>query len=171
MNVERAKKYTKIMMKQHGLDEWRTLFTPQFISSLGVCDKRKKLLVFSSLYVQHNPFWEIKDLILHEIAHALDTRDCYNGHQSHDEVWEKIAISIGCNGSVSGDATKYWLPEPRYQGKCWRCDKVFKDWTKCYKKYCFNCYDLYCDDFDLDKDGNKKLKNYRIRMNRIINVK
>ena len=39
---------------------------------------------------------EVRDTILHEIAHALDVEE--RGTSNHDKNWKRIAISIGCNG-------------------------------------------------------------------------
>ena len=47
---------------------------------------------------------EVKNTILHEIAHALDF--CIRGKSAHDYIWKSIAIEIGCDGKRCYDVNE-----------------------------------------------------------------
>ncbi len=59
----------------------------------GVCSYRTKSIQLSLPLTLHSDEKDVKDTILHEIAHALA------GHEAgHGFKWQQIARSIGCNG-------------------------------------------------------------------------
>ena len=60
--------------------------------AVGICYPQKKLITFSRVF-KDLPYSEIKDTILHEIAHALD----YIRHRnlSHGPSWKRICQEIG----------------------------------------------------------------------------
>ena len=61
----------------------------------GQCDYSKKKITLGKLFVNKRrkvSRGDIKNTILHEIAHAFTP-----GHQ-HDKVWKDMAIKIGCDG-------------------------------------------------------------------------
>ena len=60
---------------------------------------------------------EIRETILHEIAHFL-----VGPVHGHDAVWSKKAIEIGCNGNTYTKTAK--MPEGRYKAVC-DCGKVY----------------------------------------------
>lgn len=57
----------------------------------GSCSYETKLITLSRLYCLHASDEEVRDTILHEIAHALVGPDHH-----HDKVWKAKARSIGC---------------------------------------------------------------------------
>lgn len=61
--------------------------------SLGQCSSTKKLIRLSRYYVEHNSEDDIRNTILHELAHALV--GCKEGH---NHVWRAMAIRLGCSG-------------------------------------------------------------------------
>lgn len=65
--------------------------------SYGRCDYKNKVIFLSKVFCLTITDFEIKDTILHEIAHIM----CPN--HGHDDVWKKTAISIGCSGNICGD--------------------------------------------------------------------
>ena len=78
--------------KKHKLKGWNYLISKQLTSSGANCNYTKKLIKISHKYIHRATKKEIKNTILHEIAHALTPK------QHHNKVWKKMAISIGCNG-------------------------------------------------------------------------
>ncbi len=80
------------LLRQHGLRGW-SVCLGDAASQAGVCDYRKKQISLSRLFLRKATEAEIRDTILHEIAHALA------GYKhGHDAVWRKIAREIGCSG-------------------------------------------------------------------------
>ena len=66
--------------KYHGVPEMD--YTIIFLSYWGNVIKRQ-------------PIEEIKDTLLHEIAHAL-----VGNHHKHNEIWRQKALEIGCSGEI-----------------------------------------------------------------------
>ena len=77
---------------QHGLEDWSFRFDDAK-SRAGMCDYSKKIISISRLYAKTASQWQIKNTLLHEIAHALV------GHShGHDGIWKSVALEIGCDG-------------------------------------------------------------------------
>lgn len=93
------------LIKQHGLDGWSF----QFDSALrraGACDYSMKVISLSRLYCLEVSEDQVRDTILHEIAHALA-----GPKHNHDAKWKSIARAIGCTAerchSVDFAPSKY----------------------------------------------------------------
>ena len=66
---------------------------------------------------------EIKDTVLHEIAHAITTQK-YGKKHGHDIYWQLTAKGIGCNGNRTADTD---LTLYKYVYECPKCHKrVYK---------------------------------------------
>ena len=89
----------------------------------GLCDHGRRRLQLSEPLTRHNEEPEVRNTILHEIAHAL----VGHGH-GHDEVWRRKAVEIGCDGkrchsaglppeqaTFIGTCPKCGATSPRYQ--------------------------------------------------------
>jgi predicted SprT family Zn-dependent metalloprotease len=73
---------------------------------------------------------EVKDTILHEIAHAL----CGPG-KGHSQAWKKTARMIGCRGTRCYDSTKVKEAPAKYIAHCPKCGKEHK----CDKRTLISC--------------------------------
>lgn len=84
-------------------------------SRLGVCKEYNKSIELSIWHVNNSPLEEVKNILLHEIAHAIV--GCRN---MHNNVWRAKAIEIGCNGERCGimNAPK------KYTGICPNCERT-----------------------------------------------
>ena len=71
---------------------------------------------------------QVRDTILHEIAHALDVND--RGYSNHDANWRQIALRIGCNGERCYSSKEVVQPESKYTVKCTNCNNEFKAMRK-----------------------------------------
>jgi hypothetical protein len=80
-------------------------------SRLGVCRYRERSIEVSQYHLT-SPVSEIRNTLLHEIAHAL----VGPGH-GHGYVWKRKAIEIGCTGERCG---KMEAPS-KYKGTCRKC--------------------------------------------------
>jgi predicted SprT family Zn-dependent metalloprotease len=104
------------LMTQHGLKGWSFDFN-RHKRTLGVCRYEARAIELSVYLVYHNGPDEVRDTILHEIAHAL----VGPGH-GHDAVWKAKAVEIGARPRSCGDAE---MPRGRWQAQCPRCGQDF----------------------------------------------
>ncbi len=78
------------LMDRHGLAGWR-LKLDDVVGRAAQCRYDTKTVSLTRLYVRKAETDELKDAVLHEIAHALAGRE-----HNHDRLWKKIALGIGC---------------------------------------------------------------------------
>lgn len=93
MNLDDALVFATEHMEKHNLhqDGWAfSIMSRSGLHTYGVCDHRNKLVMVSRLALKHLPDAEIKDTILHEIAHALAGL-----RHRHDTVWRRMCIKVG----------------------------------------------------------------------------
>ena len=57
----------------------------------GACHFGEKKITFSRNFIKNSKHNDIKDTILHEIAHAL-----VGSKNGHNKVWKEMAIKLGC---------------------------------------------------------------------------
>lgn len=118
-----VKSLAKHLFEIHGLSSsWKFEFD-HAKSRMGVCRHRSKVISLSKYCITNPkiPMKEIKNTLLHEIAHALV------GHaHHHNHVWKSKAVEIGCTGQTCHTRvlTKY-----KYSIKC-SCGQIN---TKRYK--------------------------------------
>ncbi|MEX1013985.1 MAG: SprT-like domain-containing protein [Candidatus Paceibacterota bacterium] len=106
---------------------------------LDVVKGGRKLITLSKLLTGKNNEDEVRDVILHEIAHALDFED--RGTSDHSSKWKTIAKRIGANPTrcydskkVSGVNYKYFhlCPTCGYKaGRYRRTNQKIASCTKC----------------------------------------
>jgi predicted SprT family Zn-dependent metalloprotease len=126
------------LMKKYGLIEkgWR-FGLDRAKTRCGICDYDAKLISISRLYIQDSivPFDDIKNTILHEIAHALAGNDA-----AHGPVWKQVARSIGCNGNTYNNVWKGAPMKYRIHCDCGAIDirrhKVAPKFQRGICKYC-----------------------------------
>ena len=63
--------------------------------SLGTCNYTNKWILLSKWYVELNTEDEVKDTILHEIAHALAYQRHGRAGHGHGRIWKSICREIG----------------------------------------------------------------------------
>lgn len=91
----------------------------------GCCYYYQRKITLSSVLCELNEEKDVRDVILHEIAHAL----VGSGH-GHNRVWQKKAIEIGCNGKRCYDPSKVNTAKAPYVAKCNSCGKEHKRFRK-----------------------------------------
>src|SRR3954467_3208869 len=79
-------------LKKHGLfaKGWRSNFT-KASDILAQCRHNEKRLVYSIHYLESVDEHDLKQTILHEVAHALTPGE------GHSYIWKEKAEQIGCN--------------------------------------------------------------------------
>ena len=80
----------------------------------GCCNMLIKQITLSKKLVELNTYNDVKNTILHEIAHAISPIKSH-----HDYIWKKNAISLGCDGQrVYSNINK---PTASYVYECPSC--------------------------------------------------
>lgn len=135
------------LMDEHGLvsQGWKFNFSTSK-HRVAVCKHDEKLIEYSMHYITKSPIDDIRDTILHEIAHAL----VGPGH-GHDIVWRHKCVEIGARPErLAGENTQS-TAKPNYVLQCPDCNTR---WTRHrLKKAAFNFLCPYC---------NVKIKVYKV---------
>lgn len=118
MKLAEAHKLANYLMRLHKLvPNWSFRFDRSKVR-FGMCNYAKKEISLSRYLVELNHETEVRDTILHEIAHALAPRGA-----GHGPKWQRLALSIGCTGSrCYGDEVV--RPSSKYEGTCPSCKRV-----------------------------------------------
>ena len=118
MTLTLARKLAQRLMQLHELSpEWSFRFDRSKVR-FGRCNYAKREISLSRHLVQLNGEEQVRDTILHEIAHALAPRGA-----GHRPIWRSVALSIGCNARrCYGEEVV--RPTPKYKGTCPSCKRV-----------------------------------------------
>lgn len=134
MDLFEAKVLANNLLYLHGLSlQWSFEFNKRK-THYGLCNESTKTIFLSSILTKQCSYDQVKDTILHEIAHALV--GCRNGH---NEVWKSKAIEIGCNGERCARYNHHRTVDAKYITECKNCGKTYKlhrkpklkRWCKC----------------------------------------
>jgi len=85
-----AHQLAKDLLRQHGLTDWKFRFD-RARRRFGSCSTARKTITLSRALTMMNPDDQVRDTLLHEIAHALTPGD---GHGSR---WKAKCVEIGAN--------------------------------------------------------------------------
>jgi len=103
------------LIKTHQLKKWKFKFDHSSRRA-GCCNYREKCISISFHLARNAADQDIRDTILHEIAHALVGRK-----HNHDAVWKTKAKEIGCSGERTHQLV---FSPPRYhvscENQCWK---------------------------------------------------
>lgn len=108
MDLRDAFDLAERLLREHDLPHWGVAFDGAK-SRAGICRFGPRTIGLSAPLTAVHDEAEVRDTILHEIAHALA-----GPRHAHDERWRTIARQIGCSGErcVSSDAARVetaWL--------------------------------------------------------------
>lgn len=90
MDLRLARDLARQLMDSHGLKDWDFYFDTAK-RRFGVCRYREKRISLSAALTHLNTEEEVRDTILHEIAHALA-----GPRAGHGPLWKAKALQIGC---------------------------------------------------------------------------
>ena len=90
----------RALMDSHGLEEWTFRFSAAQ-GRLGECREREKLIRLSLRHAVKADPREVKDTILHEIAHALA-----GARAGHGPAWKAIAERIGATPKARAEESE-----------------------------------------------------------------
>ena len=80
------------LLEVHGLEDWEVSYD-NAKRRAGICKFGERTLGLSAPLTAVHSEDDVRDTILHEIAHAL-----VGPRHGHDAHWRRVAISIGCSG-------------------------------------------------------------------------
>jgi predicted SprT family Zn-dependent metalloprotease len=80
------------LLEVHGLDDWEVSYD-NAKRRAGICKFGEQTLGLSAPLTAVHSEADVRDTILHEIAHAL-----VGPRHGHDAHWRRAAIAIGCSG-------------------------------------------------------------------------
>jgi predicted SprT family Zn-dependent metalloprotease len=115
MKLDHAQQLALSLMREHGLlPRWSFAFD-RAERRFGSCNERKRRITLSAALVRLNSENEVRDTILHEIAHAL-----VGVRAGHGLKWRRTASLIGCNArSCYGE--EVCQPPTKFVGRCPTC--------------------------------------------------
>jgi hypothetical protein len=96
MNRTDATKLARRLLDQHGLVNWKLRLYTLENGTFGKVNTDQKVLYINGLHIDTHPDYEIKDTILHEIAHALTADE----NEPHGPKWFAKAKEIGARPEV-----------------------------------------------------------------------
>ena len=114
MNPHDAAALARHLMAQHGLTGWTFAFNRRK-RGMGLCIYQPKRIELSYHFVIRNDQHDIRDTILHEIAHALA-----GPKAAHGPAWKRICQQIGATPARCGQAD---MPRGRWRAACPGCQR------------------------------------------------
>lgn len=99
------------ILADRGIDGW-VITLDNAKSRLGVCNYTHKRISVSKSFMQYASEAEIRDTVLHEVAHAIAGK-----RAGHGFIWQKVAREIGCNATRCGENPE-GRPKGRYTAEC-----------------------------------------------------
>ena len=114
LELEAIKRLAEKLMTEHNLTGWSFQFD-NGSKRAGCCNYKKRVISLAYEYARYVSAKDIKNTILHEIAHAL-----VGSRHSHNAIWKAKAIEIGCSGERCHEVQ---FTPPKYimkcQNNCW----------------------------------------------------
>ena len=90
IKLHQIKVFALEQMDKWGIADWKFVWDTRAVRRYGQCRYSKKEIGITKTLANINTIEETKDVVLHEIAHALTGR----GH-GHDAVWKRMCIKGG----------------------------------------------------------------------------
>jgi len=116
VNLNDAETLARHLMRQHNVEDWSFRFD-NAKRRFGVCQYRYRRIQLSAPLTLLNSEEQVRDTILHEIAHILA------GPQAkHGPAWKRVAASIGASPTRCADVGA--RPPAKWRGACPNCDFV-----------------------------------------------
>jgi predicted SprT family Zn-dependent metalloprotease len=118
------------LMVRYGLDRWQFAFNRRK-RALGLCRYTERRIELSMHFASAHDEPEVRDVILHEIAHAIA------GHKAaHGPRWKSICQAIGARPERCGTAK---MPPGSWQAVCPRCRDRFDRYRRPKRNRTYSC--------------------------------
>lgn len=141
MEKNLAKQMAEDLMGQYGIYSWTVVFDSAKTRK-GQTRFRQREISLSAPLTEINPVEQVRNTILHEIAHVM----VGPGH-GHDDVWRSKAIEIGCTGQTCTPVINR-LPG-RYIVKCKHCDGIVQQYYR--RPKLINCWHVKCGRISINR--------------------
>ncbi len=139
MDLVAAEHLALELLEKHGLHAWKFRFD-YAKRRFGSCDYRKRTITLSKHLTLLNPKSEVKDTLLHEIAHALTPGD------NHGPKWQAKCLELGARPMRCYETEEVNSPAPSYLLVCTKCRKKYPRYRKTAGVYvCRSCCDRHND--------------------------
>lgn len=112
MDAWSAAALARRLMDEHRLTGWGFAFN-RGRRTMGLCRYGLKRIELSIHYVLRNDESEVRDTILHEIAHAIA-----GPRAGHGEKWKRVCTTLGATPKRCGNAA---MPLGRWRAICPGC--------------------------------------------------
>ena len=111
MEAREALRLARALLREHGLEEWQVTLD-RAKTRAGSCRFHTRTITLSRALTELHSEAEVRETILHEIAHAL-----VGPEHGHDAIWRAQAKKIGSTGARCVDPR---APRVRadWQGRC-----------------------------------------------------
>ena len=109
MDVDEALAMARELLAEHGPAGWRVVLD-RAKTRAGVCRPARREIGLSAPLARLHAPEEVRDTVLHEIAHAL----VGTGH-GHDALWRATALRLGCSGERTASGPR---PAGPWTGTC-----------------------------------------------------
>ncbi len=120
MNTAEAGRLARRLLDAYALHDWSFRFD-RSKRRFGVCKYKTKTIGLSFYLVRMNPEAEVKNTILHEIAHAIA------GHKAgHGPEWKEVCRCVGADPARCYSSDEVKAPPPNWVGTCPACGKEYK---------------------------------------------
>lgn len=106
--------FARSTLDQHGLSDWSVRWD-HAKRRAGCCVHSRREISFSATLARIYPPETMRDVVLHEVAHALA-----GPRHQHDRHWKRIAAHLGARPRALLPADLP-TPPPAWVGRCPRC--------------------------------------------------
>ena len=123
------------LMDDYGLTQWSFKYD-KTTNGYGMCRYRTKQITLSKFRVLANTLDRTREVILHEIAHALCPRGA-----GHGPIWKNKMVSMGLKPErcfSDHDPTEHKTRRP-FKGECPSCHKIIFSRSR-RRKSCGTCH-------------------------------
>jgi len=95
MERKDATLFLRTKLNEHGLQDWSVRLNQNPDTHfLGLCSYKDKTIILSAHHIDIHPEPDVRNTILHEVAHALTPGE------HHNEIWAAKAREIGCDNTM-----------------------------------------------------------------------
>ncbi len=137
MELDEARELAFELMSDYGLWYWRFKFDKSKMR-FGLCDERTKEISLSEPLVLLNNEEVVKNVILHEIAHAL-----VGCKHKHNSIFQEKAKKLGCEYIYRYSSENIVRVPKNVVAKCPNCNFIFKRYRKPNgRRACGKCKEL-----------------------------
>lgn len=148
VELNKARDLAEKLLYKHGLTNYTIVFD-NATQRFGCCKVNKQIISLSRPLTILNSEEVVKDIILHEIAHALDYK--IHRNRGHGRTWKEICMDLGTSYERCF-SDEVITPKPKYITFCRNCNYKSNSERKSTRIACGVCCRKY--------NNNKFTKEY-----------